>query len=446
MANESAGRIDDVLETARYQRAALDFAPEAWLFLRAVKGDDDVVTDFIVLDLNAAGERLAGRPRATVIGGSLRELYPIHERLGLFDWYLSVVETGDAFEDERCLHENDGEHWLHVRAVPIPGGIAVATRDIGDRRRVEAANERLAAILETSPDIVAMNGTDGRIFYLNRAGRAMLGLPLDATSVEGYDLSIDDVQPQFSAGGALVAARDQALRDGVWRGETVLRKRDGRELPVEQVLIAHRNALGAPAYFSSVLRDMTDLKQVQDALRSLSLVDELSTLYNRRGFLTVASEALERARERGAPVLVFYMDLDEFKQINDHYGHPTGDAALVEMSDALRATFRESDIVGRLGGDEFVAFAVHGATMDGDEIARSVLARLQQRLDAINATGKHPYDLRVSIGVAGGSSLGDGSAAARLESLLAQADAALYEEKCRRKALRAAERAQRAKA
>jgi diguanylate cyclase (GGDEF)-like protein/PAS domain S-box-containing protein len=325
--------------------------------------------------------------------------------------------------------------------VPIPGGVAIATRDIDDRRRVEAANERLAAILEASPDVVAISGIDGRILYVNRAGRALLGLP-EAEGEVAYDLTVADVQPQFLPGGMLESAQTDAVRHGLWRGETVLRTRDGRELPVEQVLLAHLGANGAPAYFSSVLRDITDRKQAEAALRSLSLVDELTGLYNRRGFLTVAGEALQRATERGAPVLVFYMDVDDFKQINDHYGHPTGDAALIEVANVLRATFREADVVGRLGGDEFVAFAVHGAGQDPADIAGAVLRRVQRHLDAANATGAHPYDIRLSVGVAGEIRPPSGDeASARLEALLADADAALYQEKCRRKAGRTSQRA-----
>jgi diguanylate cyclase (GGDEF)-like protein/PAS domain S-box-containing protein len=427
--------VDPEMATARYQRAALDAVPEAWLFLRAVWDDGARVVDFVVLDLNAAGERLAGRPRASVVGGSFRALFPIHQQLGLGEWYLSVAETGEAFEDERCVVEEDGEErWLHVRAVPIPGGIAIATRDIDDRRRVEAANERLAAILEASPDVVAISGTDGRLLYVNRAGRALLGLP-EANGEVAYDLTVADVQPQFLPGGVLEAAQTDAVRHGLWRGETVLRKRDGRELPVEQVLLAHLGANGAPAYFSSVLRDITDRKQAEAALRSLSLVDELTGLYNRRGFLTVAAEALQRATERGAPVLVFYMDVDDFKQINDHYGHPTGDAALIEVANVLRATFREADVVGRLGGDEFVAFAVHGAGQDPTAIASAVLRRVQRHLNAANATGTHPYDIRLSVGVAGETRPpSDDDAPTRHEALLGDADVALYQEKCRRKA------------
>ncbi|AHG91340.1 diguanylate cyclase [Gemmatirosa kalamazoonensis] len=348
------------LATERYQRAALDAIPEAWVFLRSLR-DGRRVVDFAVIDMNAAAERLAGRPRAAVIGTRLRECFPVQVRLDLHDTYVAVAEGRVSFDDERCVYTEAGEEqWLHVRAVPIPGGLALFTRDISDRRRAESARARLAAILEETPDVVTVSDIDGRLQYLNGAGRAMLGLPPQRSADGAYDLSMADVQPQLMPGGALEEATRIAAREGTWRGETVLRKRDGRDVPVEQVLIAHFGADGRPTYYSSVMRDITDRKQAEAALRSLSLVDELTTLYNRRGFLTVAGQALDRARERGAPVLVFYMDMDDFKRINDGHGHAEGDVALRTVADVLRATFRESDVIGRLGGDEFVAFAVHG--------------------------------------------------------------------------------------
>jgi diguanylate cyclase (GGDEF)-like protein len=156
-------------------------------------------------------------------------------------------------------------------------------------------------------------------------------------------------------------------------------------------------------------------------------VDDLTGLYNRRGFFTVAEQALDRARARGAPAIVFYFDVDRFKGVNDEHGHAEGDAALDALAGALRRTFRESDVVGRIGGDEFVAFAVHGAGQQSSEIARAVVDRLRGHLATINASGAHPWTLDVSVGVAWDG----GDPNASLDGLLAEADAKLCEVKSR---------------
>jgi diguanylate cyclase (GGDEF)-like protein len=234
-------------------------------------------------------------------------------------------------------------------------------------------------------------------------------------------LTVADVQPELVRSGALAGAVRAALRDGQWRGEATLRKRDGRELPVEQILFAHRGPNGAPDYLSTVLRDVTERKQVEVALRDLALVDELTGLYNRRGFMAMAEQEWRRARRGGWPVLAFYGDLDDFKAINDTCGHSEGDAALTAVAALLRGTFREADVLGRPGGDEFTVLVPHA---DPDSEA-SVLSRLEERLAAHNAASRRPYALSLSIGVARAEVGDDGS----LADLITRADAALYERK-----------------
>ncbi len=427
------------LATQQYQRAALDAVSDAWVFLRAVCDAAGRVVDFTIVDVNAAAERLAGETRDELAGAALCDRFPMHRELGLLDAYRRVAQFGESIEEERYVESaSGGEQWLHVIAVPIPDGLAIATRDISERRRAALSQARLAAILEQMPDIVAVTGVDGRVEYLNAAGRAMLGLTHHEASDMCYTITVADFQPQLLPGGALDSAPRRAVRDGIWRGETVLRKRDGREVPVEQVLIAHLDGAGQPRFYSSVMRDVTDRRQTEAALRSLSLVDELTGLYNRRGFLTIAEQTLQRARDRGAPVLVFYMDMDDFKRINDTHGHAIGDQALRAVADVLRATFRESDVIGRLGGDEFVAFAVHGVGMDPATIANAVTERIARRLETVTLVEDWPYTLRLSVGTARASNGADeqGAGVPALEALLADADAALYAEKCRRKAMR----------
>jgi GGDEF domain-containing protein len=97
-------------------------------------------------------------------------------------------------------------------------------------------------------------------------------------------------------------------------------------------------------------------------LRSLALTDDLTGLYNRRGFLASATQQLKLARRNTKESLLLFCDLDNLKQINDSYGHVEGDGALVRTADTLEQTFRHSDVLARLGGDEFAVLALEASS------------------------------------------------------------------------------------
>ena len=157
------------------------------------------------------------------------------------------------------------------------------------------------------------------------------------------------------------------------------------------------------------------------SLRGLSMLDELTGLYNRRGFLSLGGGHLELARRGARRFVLVYADLDGLKQINDTYGHREGDLAIIKTAEVLRRSFRHSDVVARLGGDEFVVLAVEAAT-DTDQ---ALLQRLQRQLDAFNAESALPYELSLSAGIAAY----DAASPLGLEEMLAEADLALYARK-----------------
>ncbi len=182
-----------------------------------------------------------------------------------------------------------------------------------------------------------------------------------------------------------------------------------------------------PAHFIFQIQDISERKRAESALQSLSLVDELTGLYNRRGFLAVTEQYLESFQRSDNGLVVLYADLDGLKGINDSLGHLEGDRALVRTAEVLKEAFRSSDIIARLGGDEFVLLAGVGA----DESAESLTDRLQQKLALANAQRNRPYDLSISIGVAHY----DPDEACTIEELMGRADRVMYEEKRKKRTL-----------
>jgi diguanylate cyclase (GGDEF)-like protein len=162
---------------------------------------------------------------------------------------------------------------------------------------------------------------------------------------------------------------------------------------------------------------------LQTELGNLALTDELTGLCNRRGFIAIAERQLKIGRRSGRGVLLFFIDVDGLKQINDSFGHSEGDRALKRTARALKMTFRDSDVIARLGGDEFAVLAVEAS--DNSEAA--IKNRLTQDLKSLTA-GETRYALTISLGSARFDARGNTS----IGELMVRADRAMYEQKGRR--------------
>lgn len=179
-------------------------------------------------------------------------------------------------------------------------------------------------------------------------------------------------------------------------------------------------------------RARTDTLKWAEEVRNLSIRDELTGLYNRRGFLELARLVIQQTDRARGFALLFFLDLNGMKQINDQLGHEEGDQALRETASVLRATFRASDVVARLGGDEFVALLPEARA----EQLGSFVARIEGEIEACNQKPNQRFRLSASVG----GTLYDSSRPESIEALLVKADALMYEEKRARKALHAAPR------
>ncbi len=225
----------------------------------------------------------------------------------------------------------------------------------------------------------------------------------DATLDERFHdnpLVVDDPQIRFYAGCPLKAPNGSKL------GTLCLIDREPREFSEEDM---------------ALLRDLTRMAEQELAAVQLATMDELTMLSNRRGFEALTKHALELSRRFRKPAALLYFDLDDFKKINDRFGHAEGDHALKTFAQLLKLTFRESDVLGRLGGDEFAVFMtnVSGAELD------NALERLRDAIDQYNKDAKRSYDIAFSFGKVAF----DASGHADVEDLMAKADALMYQNK-----------------
>jgi diguanylate cyclase (GGDEF)-like protein len=162
------------------------------------------------------------------------------------------------------------------------------------------------------------------------------------------------------------------------------------------------------------------IQSLEQNIRDLSLRDELTQLYNRRGFYVLAAQALRLAQRANTPFSVLFMDMDNLKEVNDALGHESGSELLQEMAAILSATFRETDVVGRLGGDEFVV----AGNASHDEIILAT-ARLETATARANFRPERLYNVNFSYGYV----TTDGTNSQTLDDLLSQADKIMYQAK-----------------
>ena len=175
------------------------------------------------------------------------------------------------------------------------------------------------------------------------------------------------------------------------------------------------------AMLERAIRYSIERKKLLNQVKALSLVDELTGLSNRRGFKTLGTQQLNMARRTGRGMLLFYIDLNNMKKINDAYGHDEGDRALKETAAILRKTFRQSDITARLGGDEFAVLALEVEL----KYTETLRKRLEENIRESNESGKHPFAISLSVGV----SRYDAQNPKYFEELLKEADEEMYREK-----------------
>jgi diguanylate cyclase (GGDEF)-like protein len=170
----------------------------------------------------------------------------------------------------------------------------------------------------------------------------------------------------------------------------------------------------------AIYDDVTEMKKQEEEIRTLSITDPLTGLYNRRGFMALAAQQIKAAIRTKNKLLMLFIDLDGMKRINDAFGHEAGDQALLGAVTCLKQTFRESDILARMGGDEFAVLAV-----DSTETREIVVQRLAERVTLNNTLSDSRYEISMSMGAA----VYDPQAPCSLDELISRADTLMYQQK-----------------
>ena len=377
--------------------------------------------DGVIEYVNPAFETLTGFSSEELLGQSTRLLKSGRHSERFYQTLWQTILDGRTFRDTFINRKKNGELYYEEKIItPIKDAAGAIThfvsagRDITERRRAEEVQSRLAAIIEATTDLVGTVTADGSYLYLNQAGRAMLGF---SATEPVTALHISTCHTQEASAVILNEAIPRAIKQGGWSGESVLRSRNGKEIPVSQVILAHKAPDGSVDYLSMIARDVSERKAQTAALEYQANHDPLTALPNRNLLNDRLRQAILAAQRDHHSLALLILDLDRFKEINDTLGHHHGDLLLKEVGPRLRAALRESDTIARLGGDEF-AVLLPTADQDGAVMtAQKILQALTKPFTLDDLT----LDVEASIGIELFS-----ERALDAETILRHADVAMY--------------------
>ena len=380
-----------------------------------------------LLEFSRAAERFFACRRGEPVGSALMELLPFAG---------DGIPVEESRSLETVLPALDGQEravlWNISRfsdAEGLPAGWVIVGQDITARRRAEETMRKLSCAVEQNPISILITNTHGIIEYANPK----------FTEVSGYTLDeILGKTPYFLQTNTLSAEEYQRMQQviaagGVWQGELCNRRKDGEYFWEAAHVSAIRDPGGPITHFIWLREDITARKQVEEQIRFLAYYDNLTRLPNRVMLQERLREAIETARLRSRLLAIMFLDLDQFKRINDSLGHGAGDLVLQEVAHRLQECLRHNDyiarpetplpldLLARLGGDEFVILLTEVNHPDD-------VTRVAQRIQTVIA---HPFAIEsneVFLGCSIGIALFpyDGT---EMEVLLKNADTALYHAK-----------------
>lgn len=274
------------------------------------------------------------------------------------------------------------------------------------------SEERYRLIVEMSPDAILVE-SGGQVVFANPAAKKLFR-ETDAAQLSG--ISVLDLTPDEYREAVAHAVDQLSIHHQFYHTEEIARRLDGTmfEVSVRRVALVYD---GQPA-IQTVARDISDRKTLERQLAYQATHDALTGVVNRSSLIEKLSDAIVYADRHGFPVWVAFVDLDRFKQINDRFGHATGDRLLRAVTDRLMNSLRKDDVLGRYGGDEFVLVLRGGPE---DHLTTQVIERLMKNVCQPVTIDGHELRVTCSIGIA--TYPVDGRSA---EELMHHADAAMY--------------------
>jgi diguanylate cyclase (GGDEF)-like protein/PAS domain S-box-containing protein len=379
------------------------------------------------LEVISPEERLLYAPVAQTLGKRIDEVLPAPEARRFHEFLQQTLQAGTPQKIEYELDTLGGRHMFEGRAqaldVRVDGKRAMVfvARDITERVKAEQ-DRRIAAVAFESRQAMLVSDANSVILQANQAFLDLLGY----TREELIGRKTSTLRSGRHDAAFYEALWDSIRRTGKWEGEIWDQRKHGDLIPLWTTINAVRDEHGAVTHYVSAMSDISERKLQEEEIRTIAFYDPLTALPNRRLLLERLQRALTLTRRNGLHGALLFVDVDNFKKINDEHGHHAGDLLLQEIAARLGRVVRESDTVARQGGDEFVIVLEHLnadpdlARTEARQIAAKALLAMAKPCDLEGLI----YQSSASIGVAMFN-----ATEISMDLLMRQADEAMYQAK-----------------
>ena len=305
----------------------------------------------VLEEVNEAYARMSGYSIRELVGMNISQLEAHQNQEEVTAHLRKLMELGhDRFETQ---HRRKDGSLIDIEAsstfLPESEEIFVFSHDITQRKRAEQAL-RIAAATFNTQDAILITDAQASIIKVNRAFTEITGYSPD--EVIGKNPSILSSGKEDKVFYANMWER--LCEQGSWAGEIWDKRKNGEIYLKWMSVTAVKNELGETMQYVAIFSDITERKQLEEKVRQLAFYDSLTKLPNRRLLDDRLAQTMSASKRNGCYGAVMFLDLDNFKPLNDTYGHVIGDLLLIEVADRLRNCVREIDTVARFGGDEFV--------------------------------------------------------------------------------------------
>ena len=304
---------------------------------------------------NSIVEEILGYTPEEIEGKSMFSFIKEEEKASLEDFISESLGKKNPLQniDFTMIHRDGHEVYIETNGKPVVNkdgdgvGYRGIHRDITAWKKNQEQKQQLLDIIEASPDLIATADISGNTTYVNPSAREFLGISEHEKDLQSVLIPLWKNNSDQQVGANI------ALEKGIWKGETVLANSFGQQIPVSQTIVSHKSDKEEVHFLSTIARDISERKAYESIIKHQALYDTLTELPNRRYLHKKISQLIEIEQKNNSFALLF-IDIDDFKQINDTLGHHYGDIALKLIAARIKGAVREKDFLCRLGGDEFI--------------------------------------------------------------------------------------------